>query len=114
MDNWIIEIASAVAGLIVVAAGAYAYWRQWQDADVAKRQEMLAKAAKELVLDAEQTYVRPKAGTAKFGWVMGKLSERFPDVDWDELAGCVEAAVTAMRKEQVSRSVRHRNGTYDA
>lgn len=114
MDNWIVEIAMGVAALIVAAAGAVAGWRSWQQADDAERQAIVAKAVKELVLDAEQTYVRPKAGTAKFGWVMGQLSERFPDVEWDELAGCVEAAVTAMHKEQVARSVRHRNGTYDA
>lgn len=112
--DWIIEIALSVGAIIVVAAGAVAGWRRWQTADEAERQEMVAKAVKELVEDAEKTYVRPKAGTTKFGWVMSKLSERFPDTDWDELAGAVEAAVTAMHKEKVARSVRHRNGTYDA
>lgn len=114
MNDGIAEVAMTVAAIIVAVAGAYAYWRQWRDASAAERQEMVAKAVKELVLDAEKTYVKPKAGTAKFGWVMSRLSERFPDTDWDELAGCVEAAVTAMHKEQISRSVRHRNGTYDA
>ena len=114
MDSWIVEIAMGIAALIVVAAGAVAGWRSWQNADEAERQAIVAKAVKELVTDAEKTYVRPGAGVAKFGWVMGKLSERFPDTDWDELAGAVEAAVTAMHKEQITRSVRHRNGTYDA
>ena len=113
MDQ-MIEIAMGVGALIVVAAGAVAGWRQWQQADEAGRREIVARSVMELVKDAEQTYVRPGAGTAKFGWVMSRLSERFPDTDWDELAGAVEAAVTAMRKEQVARSVRHRNGTYDA
>lgn len=112
--DWVIEIALSVGAIIVVAAGAVAGWRFWQQADDAERQAIVAKAVKELVLDAEKTYVRPRAGTAKFGWVMSKLSERFPDTDWDELAGAVEAAVTAMHKEQMTRSVRHRNGTYDA
>lgn len=112
--DWIIEIALGAGAIIVVAAGAVAGWRSWQQADSAERQAIVAKAVKELVEDAEQTYVRPKAGTAKFGWVMSKLSERFPDTDWDELAGAVEAAVTAMHREKIERSVRHRNGTYDA
>lgn len=112
--DWIIEIAMGVGAIIVVAAGAVAGWRQWQQADSAERQAIVAKAVKELVLDAEQTYVRPGAGTAKFGWVMGKLSERFPDTDWDELAGAVEAAVAVMHKEQIARSPRYRNGTRDA
>lgn len=112
--DWIIEIALGAGAIIVVAAGAVAGWRQWQQADDAGRREILAKAVKEMVEDAERTYVKPKAGTAKFGWVMGQLSERFPNVEWDELAGAVEAAVTAMHKERISRSVRHRNGTYDA
>ncbi len=111
--DWM-DIALGVAAVIVVVAGALSGLRQWQNADDAKRREMIAKAVKELVLDAEQTYVKPKAGLAKFGWVMGKLSRRFPDVEWDELAGAVEAAVTAMRKEQISRSVRHRNGVHDS
>ena len=110
----IIEIAMGVGALIVVAAGAVAGWRQWQQADESGRREIVAKAVMDLVKDAEKTYVWPGAGTAKFGWVMSRLSERFPDTDWDELAGAVEAAVTAMRKEQVARSVRHRNGTHDA
>ncbi len=111
--DWIIEIAMGVGAIVVVAAGAVAGWRSWQQADDAERQAIVAKAVKELVEDAEQTYVKRGAGTAKFGWVMSKLSERFPDTDWDELAGAVEAAVTAMHREQISRSVRHRNGTYD-
>lgn len=102
--DWIIEIALSVGAIIVVAAGVVAGWRSWQNADSAERQAMVAKAVKELVLDAEQTYVKPKAGTAKFGWVMGKLSERFPDVEWDELAGAVEAAVTTMHKERSARN----------
>lgn len=112
--DWIIEIAMGVGAIIVVAAGAVAGWRQWRNADSAERQGIVAKAVKELVLDAEQTYVKRGAGTAKFGWVMGQLSERFPDVEWDELAGAVEAAVTAMHKEQVARSPRYRNGKSDA
>lgn len=112
--DWMIEIAMGVAAFIVVAAGAVAGWRSWQQADDAERQAIVAKAVKELVTDAEQTYVKPGAGTAKFGWVMGKLSERFPDVDWDELAGAVEAAVTVLHKEQVARSPRYRNGKHDA
>lgn len=112
--DWIIEIALGAGAIIVVAAGAVAGWRQWQQTDEAGRRAIVAKAVKELVLDAEQTYVRPGAGTAKFGWVMGKLSERFPDTDWDELAGAVEAAVTVMHREQVTRSPRYRNGKSNA
>lgn len=96
--DWIIDVAMGVGAIIVVAAGAVAGWRQWQQADDAGRREILAKAVKEMVEDAERTYVKRGAGTAKFGWVMGQLSERFPDTDWDELAGAVEAAVTAMHK----------------
>ena len=114
MDSWIVEIAMGVGAIIVVAAGAVAGWRSWQSADEAERQAIVAKAVKELVTDAEKSYVRPGAGTAKFGWVMGKLSERFPDIEWDELAGAVEAAVTVMHKEQVARSPRYRNGKSDA
>lgn len=112
--DWIIEIALGAGAIIVVAAGAVAGWRSWQQADDAERREILAKAVKEMVEDAEKTYVRPGAGTAKFGWVMRQLSERFPDVDWDELAGAVEAAVTVLHKEKVARSPRYRNGKHDA
>lgn len=113
MDG-IIEVALAVAFLVVLAAGAYGYWRQWCDADDAERQALIAKATKELVEAAEQHYTSKSVGLAKFAWVMGKLEHRFPDVEWDELAGCVEAAVTHMNREKVMRTVRHRNGTYDA
>lgn len=111
--DWIIDVSMGVAAIIAVAAGAVSAWRSWQNAGEADRRAIVAKAVKELVEDAEKTYVKRGAGTAKFGWVMSKLSERFPDTDWDELAGAVEAAVTAMHREQISRSVRHRNGTYD-
>lgn len=112
MDNWIIEIAMTVGTIIVVAAGAVAGWRSWQNANETDRRAILAKAVKELVNDAEQSHAQPGSGTAKFGWVMNKLNERFPDVEWDELAGSVEAAVTAMHKEKAARSARNHTGSY--
>jgi predicted negative regulator of RcsB-dependent stress response len=111
--DWIVEIAMTIVAAIVLIAGVVAYWRQWREADAEQRQIILAKAVKELVNDAEQQYVRPKSGPAKLSWVMGKLGERFPDVEWAELAACVEAAVTHLHHEKAMRSVRHRNGRHD-
>lgn len=107
MDTWL-----TIGLIIVVAAAAVALWLQWRNATPDERESMIADAVERLVEAAEQLFAMPGSGTTKYGWVMHRLSKRFPDVEWEELAEYVESAVLRLKTRQ-SITAGHRNGATD-
>lgn len=96
--------ALLVAGLIIVVlAGAATAYLQWQKATPEERVELITDEARRLVDAAEQIYKTPGSGTTKYGWVMNRLSQRFPTVNWDTLGEYVEQAVHHMNASKAAR-----------
>lgn len=95
--------AVLVALFIIVTAALYALWLRWQSSNDAERRRLLAEAVHRLVDAAEQKFKEPGSGSNKFSWVIGRLTKRFPGVDWDTLAEHIEQAVHQLNASRAAR-----------
>lgn len=109
MNSDIIMIVALAIGLCIAGI---LYYLQWRQATPDERREMLMREVARLVDAAEQMHKAPDSGAVKYSWVMSRLTQRFPSVDWETLSEYVEQAVHHMNAGQAARQ--GVNGKYNA
>ena len=109
-ETVLIETFGIVLLCFALVAFGWSIWRQWQRTPPGPgRTELVENAVRRLVEAAEQLYPQSGSGQARYGWVMNRLTRRFPDVDWDELTEYIEAAVHHLRGSRAARQAGHRH-----
>lgn len=101
----VVDTALITALAIALVVAGYAFYLRYRTATP----DEIAALTRRLVAAAEQQWQQPKAGQTKYGWVMGRLQRRFPDVEWEALAEYVEEAVHSLNTARAAYI--YRNGT---
>lgn len=104
------DVLTVAGAIIAICAGAVLAWLEWKKRTPAERAELITDEVRRLVDAAEQIYKEPGSGQTKYGWVMNRLSQRFPGIGWEQLGEYVEQAVHHLNAIKAARHGANTNG----